>query len=143
VVAPPSVRSLENFAWQTSRAAGRLPAGTSGPPVPPELVALEGDVVVLLSKQRLLPFALPFLPDSSRYLVAIPAARDTQPAGVARNIIAHELGHSLGLRHGEDPTSLMCEPCPPAPVDGDPAIRPLTAADRARLVELYRSHAGR
>jgi Matrixin len=140
VVAPPGVRALENLAFQTSRAAGRLPEGTSGPPVPPELVALDGDVVVLLSSQHLLPFARPLLPDSARYLVAVPAARDpAQPAGVARNIIAHELGHSLGLRHGDDPTSLMCEPCTTAPADGDPAFRPLTSADRARLVELYRS----
>jgi matrixin len=139
VVAPPGLRPLENFAWQTSRAAGRLPEGVSGPPAPPELLALDGDVVVLLSKQHLLPFARPLLPDSARYLVAIPAARDTQPAGVARNIIAHELGHSLGLRHGDDPTSLMCEPCSTAPADGGPAFRPLTAAHRARLVELYRS----
>jgi hypothetical protein len=140
VVAPPGVRALENFAWQTSRAAGRLTEGTtSGPPVPPELVALDGDVVVLLSSQHLLPFARPLLPDSARYLVAIPAARDpAQPAGVARNIIAHELGHSLGLGHGGDPTSLMCEPCSTAPADGDPAFRPLTTADRARLVERYR-----
>jgi hypothetical protein len=145
VVAPPGVRALENFAWQTSRAAGRLPEGASGPPVPPELAALDGDVVVLLSSQHLLPFARPLSPDSARYLVAIPAAREPAPpaaatagAGVARNIVAHELGHSLGLRHGDDPTSLMCEPCSTAAAEGDRAFRPLTTADRARLVELYR-----
>jgi hypothetical protein len=140
VVAPPGERAMENFAWQISRAAGRLPDGVAGPPPPPELLALDGDVVVLLSSQRLMPFARPFLPDSGRYLVAIPAVRrEAQPAGVARNVIAHELGHSLGLRHGEDPASLMCEPCPGATVEGDGTFRPLTNKDRARLVELYGS----
>jgi hypothetical protein len=140
VVALPGTRAIENFAWQISRAAGPLTVGAAGPPPPPELVALDGDVVVLLSSQPLLPFARPLGPDSGRYLVAIAAARDpSQPAGSIRDVIAHELGHTLGLRHGDDPASLMCEPCPTHTADGAYAVRTLGAADRARLVELYGS----
>jgi len=36
---------------------------------------------------------------------------------VARNVIARELGHAIGLGHNSDPTMLMCgrpAPCRPA-----------------------------
>jgi hypothetical protein len=134
-VAIADARALENYAWQISRSAGRLPDGIAGPPPPPELLALEGDIIVLLSAQRLMPFARP-MTDSRRYFVAI--ARDPSESDrVARNIVAHELGHTLGLRHGDDPTSLMCEPCSTTANDAGADYRPLTDADRARLVELY------
>lgn len=139
VVALPQVRAIENFAWQISRAAGRLPPGTEGPPPPPELLVLRGDIVVLLSQNGLMPFAWP-LPRSERFLVAI--SRTESPDRVdrgLRNVIAHELGHTVGLSHGDDPGSLMCEPCRTATRTQRTSFAPLTDDDRAHLLELYGS----
>jgi hypothetical protein len=129
-------RAIENFAWQISRLAGRLPEGTDQPPPPRELLALDADVVVLLSAQPLLPFARP-LGEPGRYLIAIPRALDSDDSGADRNVIAHELGHVLGLRHGADSQALMCEPCPAAGPTGEVRFRPISDADRARLIELH------
>ena len=60
---------------------------------------------------------------------------------VARNVIAHELGHAIGLGHNSDPAMLMCgrpAPCRPD-LFASSAARyfPLSGADRARLLAMY------
>jgi hypothetical protein len=58
-----------------------------------------------------------------RIVVFAPAARgQTSRETVLYQVVAHELGHALGLAHARDPRSLMC--CAPESVDfNDPATR--------------------
>jgi len=142
IIASPDSRALENYARQVSQRGGRIPRGGAGPQPPRALTELQADVVVLLSRQPLLPFAwpLPSSPGSPGYFVAIRAAEPQRQGDdkVLRNVIAHELGHTLGLTHNRATAMLMCGPCSSAATEDNPQEwLPLTADDRARLRALH------
>jgi hypothetical protein len=124
-----SERILENYTREVWQQAGRLSPGGLGPKEP-RLGGLGADVIVFLSRQPTMSFAWPLL-QSRGFFVAVPSETAT------RNIIAHELGHALGLTHHDDPRVLMCSPCQEGQLEDDGSFLPLTRYDRLRLRELH------
>ena len=65
----------------------------------------------------------------------------TSLPNVMRNVLAHELGHAIGIGHNSNPALLMCgrpAPCRPALFESQtPKYFPLSGAERSRLLAMY------
>ena len=117
-------------------------SGQRPTPIPQALRGLPGDLTVILAQGSFISFASRFDPDGKR-VIGI-RGMDTGPfplPNVARNVIAHELGHGIGLGHNADPTKLMCgRPAPCRPTlfaSSRPHIFPLTDDERVALRGMY------
>ncbi len=118
-------------------------AGGRSPAWPPDITKAAGDVVIALSGDDLI--SVGFAPARGRKGLVILRRPDVPPLSlpnVARNVVAHELGHVLGLPHNSDPALLMCgrpAPCRPALFRSESKVFfPLTESERRLLADRFR-----
>jgi hypothetical protein len=117
-------------------------AQSEPPALPADVMAAPGNIVVALSDGDFVSFCARRISEA-KALVAIRSG-DVLPMtlpNVARNVIAHEPGHSIGLGHNSDPAFLMCgRPAlcrPTAFQSASEHYFPLTDDERALLLRLY------
>jgi len=113
--------------------------------LPERLRKVDADVIVVLSDGKFDSFAFPILArtpaglmgmQTRTHLVGI-QSHLTRPANLALNVIAHELGHVVGLDHNDDVAALMCGGAwcwVKFPSEG---VFPLTSKDKASLLWMY------
>jgi hypothetical protein len=97
--------------------------------IPQALRDLPGDLTIFLARSEFVSFAGPFDANSKRVVgIRGPSFPPMNLPNVPRNVIAHELGHAIGLGHNSDPATLMCgrpAPCRPGLFRSDQPLWPL------------------
>lgn len=128
-----------------SELAALSQATLDGEPVleaPSGLMQIEGDLIIALSDWAFVSFAM-FFPKVGKRLIGISTFQRSplRFTNVGRNVLAHELGHAIGLRHNDDRSKLMCgrpASCRPDAFRSDVEhYFPLMEEEKQYLLKLY------
>jgi hypothetical protein len=109
---------------------------------PSGLMQSQGDLIIALSDWAFVSFAM-FFPKIGKRLIGISTfqVRPLRFTNVGRNVVAHELGHAIGLMHNDDRSKLMCgrpASCRPDAFRSDVEhYFPLMEEEKQYLLELY------
>ena len=116
--------------------------GRTKPRMPKDLRTLPEDLIILFSDVEIISFSSRH-PSEGKVIVGIRShlAYPLILPNVKRNLVAHELGHAIGLGHNDDPTKLMCgrpAPCRPSLFESqEPRFFPLTDQEKQQLLKMY------
>jgi len=104
---------------------------------------IPGDIIIIiiLSERDMVSFAMNLTDRKGLIEIHRPDTLPLSLPNVTRNVVAHEIGHILGLSHNSEPTELMCgrpASCRPSIYASDKDFFfPLTQADRKVLMALH------
>lgn len=125
----------------TQMSAGKLRSDETLP-YPSFMGDMEHDLLIILSDADIVSFTEHW-EERSRAVIVIKSDKvhPLSLPNVTRNVIAHEMGHIIGLGHNSDETRLMCgRPAPCRPEDfasSQPRFLPLTEEEKNLLRRLY------
>ena len=130
--------------WHLEQLSAAVLKREPRPELPENVKQMPDDSLLAMSDGEFVSFAARFpLSEQIKVLIGI-RSHHSYPLSlpnVARNVIAHELGHAIGLRHNDDRTTLMCgRPAPCRPDAFQSSVErffPLTDDEKVVLQNLY------